>query len=109
MSIPRRRKPAFDFHPLTIDRWPDFETLFGERGACGGCWCMLWRLSRSEFEQNKGAANRAAMKALVDAGEVPGILGYVRNDPVAWCAVAPRPAYPALDPSRILKKIDDSP
>jgi len=96
-------------HPLTPDRWDDFETLFGARGACGGCWCMLWRLSRSEFEQNKGDGNRAAIKALVDAGEVPGILGYVRKEPVAWCAVAPRLSYPALERSRVLKKIDDAP
>ena len=22
------------------------EALFGERGACAGCWCMHWRLER---------------------------------------------------------------
>jgi hypothetical protein len=41
------------FHPVTKKRWTDFETLFGERGACGGCWCMLWRLRRKEFESQK--------------------------------------------------------
>ena len=25
------------FAPVTKERWSDFETLFGERGACGGC------------------------------------------------------------------------
>lgn len=28
------------FHPLTQKLWRDFEMLFGENGACGGCWCM---------------------------------------------------------------------
>src|SRR5262245_14820805 len=28
-------------HPLTPERWPDLEQLFGPRGACAGCWCML--------------------------------------------------------------------
>src|SRR5215470_11672322 len=96
-------------HPLTPDRWDDFETLFGARGACGGCWCMLWRLSRSEFEQNKGEGNREAMKQLVEADELPGLLGYLDDEPVGWCAVAPRESYPALERSRILKKIDDTP
>ena len=32
--------PSFEFHPLTKDRWIDFEALFGARGAYGGCWCM---------------------------------------------------------------------
>jgi hypothetical protein len=38
------------FFPVIPKRWSEFEALFGERGACGGCWCMLWRLKRSEFE-----------------------------------------------------------
>jgi hypothetical protein len=25
-----------EFHPLTSERWKGIETLFGERGACGG-------------------------------------------------------------------------
>ncbi len=64
------------FVPLTKDRWSDFETLFGERGACGGCWCMLWRLTRKEFESQKGEGNRQAMQAIVDSGEIPGDPGY---------------------------------
>jgi hypothetical protein len=43
--------PELTFVPLTKERWSDFETLFGVRGACGGCWCMFWRLTRSEFER----------------------------------------------------------
>ena len=38
------------FKALTIDSWNDFERLFGERGACGGCWCMYWRLRNKDFE-----------------------------------------------------------
>lgn len=33
---------AYEFHPLTPGRRDDLETLFGSRGACGGCWCMWW-------------------------------------------------------------------
>ncbi len=51
-------------HPLTIARWLDFELLFGKNGACGGCWCMLWRLPRKQFECQKGETNRKAMKAI---------------------------------------------
>lgn len=98
-----------EFHPLTRDRWSDFETLFGERGACGGCWCMWWRLKRSEFEQQKGEGNRKAMKALIHRGEVPGILAYAGGNPIGWCSVAPRDRFPVLNRSRILKKIDETP
>ena len=95
--------------PLTKNRWTDFEQLFGKNGACGGCWCMLWRLTRKQFEFQKGEGNRQAMKALVDAGEMPGLLAYLEGQPVGWCALAPREDYPALGRSRILKPVDDRP
>lgn len=95
--------------PLTAERWQDFEELFGERGACGGCWCMLWRLTRAEFERQKGEGNRAAMRRVVESGEVPGVLAYHGRRAVAWCAVAPRVCYPALEHSRVLKRVDNRP
>lgn len=101
--------PDLNYFPLTPDRWNDFETLFGERGACGGCWCMLWRLKRSEFENGKGQGNRDAMRTIVESGVVPGILAYAKDAPIAWCSVAPREDFPALERSRIMKKIDDTP
>ena len=109
MTVSEDLLTELEFHPLTIDRWPDFEELFGERGACGGCWCMWWRLKRSEFERTKGEGNRLAMKAIVESGEVPGILAYAADKPVAWCSVAPRENFPVLGRSRILKPIDEIP
>jgi GNAT superfamily N-acetyltransferase len=107
---PRKRPPAaLEYHPLTPERWKDLETLFGARGACGGCWCMWWRLARSEFNRGKGAANRRAMKRIVDSGEIPGILAYAGDEPVAWCAVAPRERFGGLARSRILARVDERP
>jgi GNAT superfamily N-acetyltransferase len=95
------------FEPLTPANWEAFETLFGERGACGGCWCMLWRLPRREFDAQKGEGNRKAMRALVKQGIEPGILAFDRDQAVGWCALAPREDYPALARSRVMKPIDD--
>jgi len=100
---------GLEFHPLTSDRWTDFEQLFGSRGACGGCWCMWFRLTQRDYDADKGDRNRAAMRAIVSAGRVPGILAYDRGNPVAWCSVAPREEYPRLARSRILKPVDDAP
>jgi len=30
--------------PLTPNLWPALKELFGENGACYGCWCMYWRI-----------------------------------------------------------------
>jgi GNAT superfamily N-acetyltransferase len=70
---------------------------------------MFWRLKRSEFEKQKGEGNRKAFKSVVDSGEPPGLLAYCEGKPIAWCAVAPRAEYTALERSRILKPIDDQP
>ncbi len=97
------------FHPATPERWSDLERLFGERGACAGCWCMWWRLKRSQWDAQRGDGNRAALKALMESGEVPGILSYAGAEPVGWCSVAPRESFPALERSRSLKRVDQEP
>lgn len=102
-------KAKIEFYPATADRSADVEALFGERGACGGCWCMTWRLSRAEFERNKGDGNRRALRGLIRERPPPGVLAYDAGKPVGWCAVAPRAAYPVLARSRILKPVDDHP
>jgi GNAT superfamily N-acetyltransferase len=70
---------------------------------------MYWRRKRSEYERGKGAGNRGALRKIVRSGEVPGLLAYAAGRPIAWCAVAPRSAYPVLGNSRILKPVDDLP
>jgi hypothetical protein len=95
--------------PLSEKTWKDFEILFGERGACGGCWCMSWRLKRSVFEKQKGSGNKKAMRKLVKQKEPIGIIGYAGKKPIAWCAVAPREKFVRLENSRVLQKIDDLP
>jgi len=99
----------FLFHSLTPERWPDLERLFGPRGACAGCWCMWWRLSRPEWNRGKGEGNRKAFRKLVRSGAEPGVLAYADGEPVGWCAIAPRKQYPRLNSSRILKPVDDQP
>jgi len=101
--------PHLTFHPLTPARWPDLERLFGERGACGGCWCMWWRLARSRWEKNKGAGNQRSFRRIVTAGTQPGLLAYAGKEAVGWCAIAPREQYPVLQRSRTLKPVDDQP
>lgn len=105
----RAPPPALSFAPLTPDRWGDLEALFGPRGACGGCWCMWWRLPRSAFTAAKGEGNRRALEAYVRGGAVPGLLAYDGGRPVGWVAVEPRAAYPGLGRSRNLAPVDERP
>jgi GNAT superfamily N-acetyltransferase len=109
-ATPNDQPAALIVHPLTPDRWPDLEALFGPRGATGGCWCMYWRLTRPQFDYQKGDANRAAFQDIVaEASIPPGLLAYRDGVPIGWCAIAPRADYSALERSRILKPVDDEP
>ena len=105
----RTSSRAWRIEPVTSKLWPDLELLLGERGGCGGCWCMTWRLPAARFERDKGARNRAALHRLVETGPPPGILAYDGDTPIGWCAVAPREEYVRLARSRVLKPIDDTP
>ncbi len=68
---------------------------------------MTPRLTRREYEQQKGEGNRRAMKELVDSGEVPGVLGYLGDEAVGWCSIGSREAFSSLARSRILKPVDE--
>ncbi|HVJ47625.1 GNAT family N-acetyltransferase [Desulfitobacterium sp.] len=81
---------------LAPDHWSEFEKLFGEHGADGGCWCMWWRLPEKQFEEQTGELNKAAMQELVESGQVPGFLAYKGDEPIAWCSVGPRERYQAI-------------
>ena len=97
---------AFTFLPLTGNNWNDFVALFGDKGACGGCWCMTWRLTAADYKKQKGEGNKKAMKELIKK-TAPGILAYAGEKAVGWCAVAPRSEYIRLETSRILKAVDE--
>ncbi len=106
------RKPTagrFSWKPVTVAEWDDLVELFGPRGACGGCWCMWWRLPRRDFARLKGDGTRRALKRIVARGPAPGIIAYDGDRPVGWCCVGPREDFPLLERSRVLARVDDEP
>jgi GNAT superfamily N-acetyltransferase len=84
---------------LTPDLWPDLEALFGSNGACGGCWCMYWRLERGEdWAHVKGAVNKRRLRDLVRQGLAHGVLAYVDGgEPVGWASFERRRDLARLD------------
>jgi GNAT superfamily N-acetyltransferase len=96
-------------YPLTPDHWDDFEVLFGPRGACGGYWCMWWRLTSHEFREGAGTANRDKFRECIREPTPPGVLAYRGQVAVGWCAADPSEKYRRLASSRTLQPIDDTP
>jgi GNAT superfamily N-acetyltransferase len=97
---------AFEAHPVTADRWPDLEALF-DRPIVRTCFCMYYR--KTGEATGIGAVNRRAMHGLVEAGTVPGLIGYEDGVPVAWVSLGPREDYPKLRRSPIMKPVDERP
>jgi len=86
--------------------WPAVERLFGARGACGGCWCMLWRVERGgkSWDAFKGEPAKAAFRAGIEEGRVQGMLAFAGEEAVGWCSLGPREDFPRLLRSRVLQR-----
>jgi ribosomal protein S18 acetylase RimI-like enzyme len=101
--------------PLTPERWPDLEAIFNAKGCsvARGCWCMAYRRSGSRGPLPPGTthaqANRVELKALVDEGKPPGLIGYRGRVPVGWVSIGPREEYAKLKRSPVMKAVDDQP
>ena len=101
-------KDSLTFEPLTRKNWGQFIELFGNKGACGNCWCMYYRLSKSDFREGKTEdGNKNSMKEIVWENKPTGFLGIYDGQPIAWCAFAPREDFIKLEKSRVHKRIDN--
>ena len=94
--------------PLVSERWKDLESVVGSKGD-SGCWCMWWRLGDEEFEEQRGEANKMALREIVDSGRMPGVIAYVGNQPAGWCSIGPRQDFVRLESSFLFGKVDDEP
>jgi len=96
------------FEPLSENNWSKFEDLFGQKGACGNCWCMSFRLKKSDFENGKiNDGNKNSMHTLVREKLPTGILAIYNRRAIAWAALAPREVFVKIENSRIHKRIDN--
>jgi GNAT superfamily N-acetyltransferase len=94
--------------PLTPILWPALEDLFGEKGACNGCWCMYWRIGNA-YRKKPRETNKAAFHEVVKRGPAPGLLAFDGDFAVGWCQLTPRDALPWLDRTWRLIRVDDVP
>ncbi|MCV0403863.1 MAG: GNAT family N-acetyltransferase [Chloroflexi bacterium] len=88
--------------PANRASWEDIQTVFGSRGAAANCWCQRYKLAPRESFGSFPAEERATrLEAQTNAGDpaatsTTGLVAYIGDQPVGWCAVEPRPAYEGL-------------
>jgi GNAT superfamily N-acetyltransferase len=98
----------FTVRPVTPERWPALEDLFGRAGGSGGCWCMYWRIG-PEHRRRPRELNRDDLRARVEAGPPPGLLAYDGDRAVGWCQLTARSELAWLERRRAFEKPDDVP
>ena len=88
--------------PANRASWADLELVFGRRGQPARCWCQRYKLARRESFAAVPAEDRAErLRDQSDCGRprsrtTSGLVGYLDDEPVGWCAVEPRAAYTGL-------------
>jgi GNAT superfamily N-acetyltransferase len=94
--------------PLTAERWPAVEDLFGKAGASNGCWCMYWRIG-PRYRDRPRAENKHDLRQLAASGQPPGLLALDGDTAVGWCELGPRSDLRWLAHARYLEPVDDLP
>ena len=102
-------RDSLEIVPLTAERWPDVEQLFGQGGDPKTCWCVYWRLRGKDWSLSSRDRNRDHLRAIVDDGPPPGLLAYRDGTAVGWVSLGPREDFARLENSRIRPRIDDAP
>ncbi len=90
--------------PADQATWSDLRTVFGTRGSASRCWCQRYKLPRGEsfgsvpdevradrLREQTGCRDLA--EDLDPETQTSGLVAYLDDQPVGWCAVEPRPAY----------------
>ncbi len=88
--------------PANESSWDDLQAVFGTRGDLSRCWCQRYKMQPGESWASVGAEELAfRLRAQTDCGHpesgtTSGLVAYLDGEPVGWCAVEPRNAYPRL-------------
>ena len=94
--------PEVTIVPANEATWEDLQALFGTRGDPSSCYCQRYKMQPGESWGSVGAEELAfRFRTQSDcghptSGSTTGLVAYLDGEPVGWCAVEPRSAYPRL-------------
>ena len=84
----------------------DLDLVFGSRGTAWDCQCQWFQNPGKDFDalsvQERAHELRTQTRCGVpDAKSTSGLVAYLGEEPVGWCAVEPRTTYVRLRTSRV--------
>lgn len=92
--------------PANEASWEDLQAVFGLRGYAAACQCQWFKCSHREWESLSREERAFRLRQQTDSGypdsdTTTGLVAYLDEEPVGWCAVEPRSAYPRLRGMRV--------
>ena len=94
--------PEVTIVPANEASWEDLQAVLGTRGDPSRCQCQRYKMQPKESWASVGAEELAfRFRKQTDSGHpesgtTSGLVAYLDGEPVGWCAVEPRAAYPRL-------------
>jgi GNAT superfamily N-acetyltransferase len=88
--------------PANEASWEDLHAVFGTRGDPSRCHCQRYKMQPKESWASVGPEELAfRLRTQTDCGHpesgtTSGLVACLDGEPVGWCAVEPRTAYPRL-------------
>jgi len=94
--------PDLTIVPANEASWQDLQAVFGTRGDPSRCFCQRYKMAPRESWASVGTEELAArFREQTECGHpgsttTSGLVAYLDEVPVGWCAVDPRPANARL-------------
>ena len=112
LTVPRDVIPVEDaivVVPANEASWEDLQAVFGIRGYAATCQCQRFKIGQFEWTDAPLEFRMERTRAETHCGDpsartTSGLVAYLDGEPVGWCAVEPRTAYPRLPPRRVALK-----
>jgi GNAT superfamily N-acetyltransferase len=93
--------------PANRATWEDLAQVLGTARCHGGlCYCQRFKIANPEWRVTDDGERAHRLRAQSECGHpeaaaTSGLVAFDGGEPVAWCAVEPRTAYPRLLATRI--------
>ncbi len=92
--------------PANEASWEDLQIVFGTRGDPARCQCQWYKTPSSQWRSVPVDERAHRLREQTDCGhpgseQTTGLVAYLDDEPVGWCAVEPRVEYPHLLSTRV--------
>jgi GNAT superfamily N-acetyltransferase len=104
--VPPGTEASVTVVPANEASWDDLRAIFGVRGYPAYCQCQRYKLGHYAWNDPSIAERMQRLRQETHCDDpssraTSGLVAYLDGEPVGWCAVEPRTAYPRLPPKRV--------